>query len=359
MNGSNGFHGATSGAAAGAAAGAADAKKDVPKGGYMGPVVWEGGVTPTVTPFPNFDAKGDAQTLYKAMKGLGTNEATLINVLCRRTLKQRMAIREAYKQHMQKDLEKHLASETSGNFCRVLKALVRQPAERDAKFLHNAIKGMGTDDTLLIELLCSKDSTQLSDIKVAYSRMFAGHTLEKDIAGDTSGDYKKLLLGLLSCKRPDNSVPVNIPHAEADAKALFKAGENRLGTDEAEFIEIFTTRNFPQLVATFDCYQKICKFDICESVARETSFNFKVALQAIVDFARSPAHYFARRLFNALDGLGTHDLGLIFLIIDRAEIDLQTIKDLFSKLYGKELAVLVKKDTSGDYQKALLTLLGI
>jgi hypothetical protein len=29
----------------------------------------------------------------------GTNEDTLINILCRRTLKQRMAIREAFKAH--------------------------------------------------------------------------------------------------------------------------------------------------------------------------------------------------------------------------------------------------------------------
>ena len=42
-------------------------------------------------------------------------------------------------------MEKDLASETSGNFCRVLKALVRQPAERDAKFLNVAIKVRGRE----------------------------------------------------------------------------------------------------------------------------------------------------------------------------------------------------------------------
>ncbi len=52
---------------------------------------------PTVHPASPFDPRADADALHKAMKGLGTNEAALINVLCHRTSQQRTQIYQAYK----------------------------------------------------------------------------------------------------------------------------------------------------------------------------------------------------------------------------------------------------------------------
>lgn len=44
-------------------------------------------------PVPNFDPAADAQALRKAMKGFGTDEDTLINVICRRSNEQRQVSR--------------------------------------------------------------------------------------------------------------------------------------------------------------------------------------------------------------------------------------------------------------------------
>lgn len=63
-----------------------------------------------------------------------------------------------------------LKSETSGNFRVALKALVTDRPAYEAKWLNKAMKGLGTDETLLIEILATRSNSDLYKIKEAYKK---------------------------------------------------------------------------------------------------------------------------------------------------------------------------------------------
>eukprot|EP00042_Codosiga_hollandica_P034613 m.244013 g.244013 ORF g.244013 m.244013 type:complete len:588 (-) comp54451_c0_seq4:185-1948(-) len=324
------------------------------------------------------DPEPDASALMKAMKGMGTNEGAIINILGYRSMEQRMAIKRTYKTMFGKDLVAELTSETSGNFRAVLLDLLQEPAVRDAHWLRNAMKGLGTDDAALIEIMCTRESTEILAIKQAYKDEFRGRDLESDIISETSGHFKRLMVSLCQGNRTPASTPVDPTKAAADAQKLFKAGEGRWGTDESVFNTILCLRSYDELRAIFHEYQRISSKSMEQVLKSELSGDVQAGMLTIVALVQNSPGYFAEKLMKSMKGLGTDDRTLQRIIISRCEIDMTEIKAAFQRMYGKSLAEWIKvrlvapwlswslfsplfetqDDTSGDYRKLLLALIG-
>ncbi|XP_026152695.1 annexin A4 [Mastacembelus armatus] len=309
-----------------------------------------------VTEAAGFNPDADAQRLREAMKGTGTNEATIIEILAHRTIAQRQRIKQAFKQTIGKELADELSSELSGNFrCVVLGLLMLAPVY-DAYELRNAIKGAGTEEACLVDILASRSNAEIRAISAIYKQEY-GKDLEDDVCGDTSGMFQRVLVSLLTAGR-DEGDTMDEAQAVQDAKEIYEAGEARWGTDEVKFLTVLCVRNRNHLLRVFQEYQKISGRDIEESIKREMSGCLESVFLAIVKCMRNKPAFFAERLYKSMKGLGTTDSVLIRIMVARAEIDMLDIKAEFLKMYGKTLYSFIKGDTSGDYRKILLELCG-
>uniref|UniRef100_A0A8C2ZZ27 Annexin n=1 Tax=Cyclopterus lumpus TaxID=8103 RepID=A0A8C2ZZ27_CYCLU len=291
----------------------------------------------TVTEAAGFNAEADAQSLREAMKGAGTDEDAITKVLAHCTIAQRQRIKEAYKQTVGKDLADDLSSELSGNYCSVVLGLLMLAPVYDAYELRNAMRGAGTEEAGLIDILASRTNAEIKIVNAIYKKEYE-KDLEEAVCGDTSGMFQRVLVSLLT--------------------EMFEAGEARWGTDEVKFLTVLCVRNRNHLLRVFEEYQKISGRDIEDSIKREMSGCLEDVFLAIVKCIKNKPAFFAERLYKSMKGLGTTDTVLIRIMVARAEIDMLDIKVQFLQMYGKTLYSFIKGDTSGDYRTILLELCG-
>ena len=303
----------------------------------------------------NFDPNADAEELVNALKPK-KNEDKIINLVVNRTNSQRLKIKEAYNSKFNSDLIQDLEKALHGHFEDVVVGLFYSPIDYDCFQLRKAVKGLGTDEDALIEILCTRPPDVIEEIKKRYSEMYPGRTLLKDIEGDTSGHFRKVLVALLSAKRPIENKELDYGECEKCAKELYEAGEKRLGTDEEVFTKIFTEKSQNEFICICKLYFKLTKHTLLQAVENEFSRDSKKCLIAIIYGMLSPSEYFAKCIYDAIKGLGTRDTKLIRNIITRKEIDLAIIKRFYKQNYKKDMVEDIKNDTSGNYRKILVEL---
>lgn len=311
---------------------------------------------PTIFPFEGFDATEDAISLRKAMKGFGTDEKAIIEILTHRTNEQRQQISKCFTEEYGRNLIEDLKSELGGKFEDVIIGLMMPPVEYLCKHLHKAMEGIGTNEHTLIEILCTKNKQEMEHIVTTYEEKY-NRPLAEHMCSETSGDFRRLLTLIVVGVRDNEALPDD-ERARELAEALHAAGELKLGTDEEVFNKIMSHESFPQLRLIFEHYKEISGQTIEQTLHHEMSGELLEAMLAIVECVQSPAAFFAKRLHKAMAGAGTDDVTLIRIIISRCEIDLGTIKQEYERIYDKTLESVVKNETSGDYKRALVSLIG-
>jgi annexin A7/11 len=303
---------------------------------------------PPVYPYPNVNPAEDAKHLRDAMKGVGTDEKVLIKIICNRSRQQLQAIEAAFKAQYHKELKKELKSETSGWFRKVLLYRFKNQGDLKKRALLKAVKGVGTNERRLIDILAFSPNAELKAI------LSSDHSLKDKIVKDLSGDFKDAIKDILGADRDENP-QINPASVQDDVKKLYKAGEGKIGTDEKAFYKVLCNKAPWYNQAVNLEYAKQHKHSLEVAISKEMSGWIKELLEALVS---APYDYHAERLFKSMHGAGTDEKQLtwIFGYLERNE--LQYVEAIFNRRFPKSLKDMVKADCSGNYEKALLELMG-
>ncbi|KAG6528812.1 annexin D3-like [Zingiber officinale] len=313
--------------------------------------------TITVPPSPLSPVE-DAKKLRKAFQGLGTDEKTVIEILSHRSAGQRLAIAKAYAHLYGESLLERLHSELSGDFRKAVMLWTMDPAERDAKLANKALKRKGDRDLwVIIEVACASSPDHLVAVRKAYCSLYSS-SMEEEVAQSFSTVHplSKLLVRLLTSYRYSGD-HVDSELAKYEAALLSDAVKsNQIGHDDV--IRILSSRNKSQLKETFKYYNENYGKHIVEDIEVIDKNQFTRLLKTAIWCLASPENHFAEVVRTSVVGLGTDEDSLTRAIVTRAEIDLEKIKEEYKIRYKTTLRADVIGDTSGDYKRFLLALVG-
>nr|KAF6346139.1 annexin A10 [Pipistrellus kuhlii] len=285
----------------------------------------------TIFPAPNFNPVMDAQMLGGALQGFGCDKDMLISILTQRCNSQRLMIAEAYQNMFGRDLIGDLKEKLSDHFKEVMVGLMYPPPSYDAHELWHAMKGVGTEENCLIDILASRTNGEIFQMREAYC-------LRKEINGSRQEGYTDPAM------------------AAQDAIVLWEACQQKTGEHKTMLQVILCNKSYQQLWLVFQEFQNISGQDIVDAINECYDGYFQELLVAIVLCVRDKPAYFAYRLHSAIHDFGFHNKTLIRILIARSEIDLMTIRKRYKERYGTSLFHELRNFASGHYEKALLAI---
>ncbi|TKA24291.1 hypothetical protein B0A50_06760 [Salinomyces thailandicus] len=337
-----------------------------PPGQYGGPPPGQYGGGPPAAPtppspgyvpgqMPHTDMRQAADELRRAMKGFGTDEKALIRVLGSLGPLEINGVKAAFHSQHRRDLVKDVHGETSGHFREGLEAILRGPLEQDCYAVHESIKGLGTKESAMNDVLLSRTNADLNAIKVHYQHMYR-KSLESDVKGDLSMKTERLFDMVMAARRNEESAPIIPQQIDADINELYHATEGKKGTDELTVCSILSSRSNGQIRAIAHGYHQKYHRSLEEVIKSEFSGHMRDALLYMVYNASDPAKHDADLLEDAMQGLGTNDQALIrrVVFIHWSRDRLHQAKSAYRHFYKRELADRIKGETSGDYEKLML-----
>uniref|UniRef100_A0A8C4R529 Annexin n=1 Tax=Eptatretus burgeri TaxID=7764 RepID=A0A8C4R529_EPTBU len=302
----------------------------------------------------DFVATADAEAIHLAMQQKGVDSDRIVNILTDRSNGQRHHIGEAYQRSYGKDLPSALKAALSGKMETAMLGLLKTPAEFDADELKWSVKGAGTCEDTLNEILVSRSNDELKEIMKVYKSVYKTD-LQKDIESDTSGQYRNMLVALIQANR-DESKAVDDHKAAQDIQVLMETVSQKK-PDVGKFIEVFSTRSLPHLRKVIVGYNRSSSMDMDATLQKVMTGDVRNGFKALVSYIKSPTGFFADKLYASLKD-GAKERVLTRVMVTRCEVDMLDIRKEFKKRFGKSLYNYIASKTKGDYQTILLGMCG-
>jgi len=221
-------------------------------------------------------------------------------------------------------------------------------SQADAAVLHKAMKGLGTDEKALNSIFGTRTKEQLVGIAKAYEAAYKT-TLEKDIKGDTSGNYETLLVYL--------SLPAN----EVRARFL-KFATKGAGTREKYVTDVLAPASNKEILDIFHADPSAVAAVTDDVKHGDWAKVINILLKGKRDESgnvdESNAEKVAEQLYKAGEGkLGTDEDTFTSLLTAHSPQFLKRVSYHYAAKHKRSLEQAIKKETSGDYEEVLCALL--
>jgi len=153
-----------------------------------------------------------------------------------RSRHEREQIVKQYPKLYNKSAEDAIKGDTSGWYTETLLSLLRPTGEALAVACHRAMAGLGTDEAALIRILGYHTKNELRELQASYEKLY-GKPLADAVASETSGWFAQGLAYILTQAQLDKSLEEAVSgDTSFDYKNLLLALIEDQGTRDARYV---------------------------------------------------------------------------------------------------------------------------
>jgi hypothetical protein len=275
------------------------------------------------------EAKQDAEVIKQILTSDNGDDGLdeILKLLCQRSKDARQQIKRAYRTQFKEEMQDIIAKAHKGTD-NVLSAVLHLPEDLDAKELYGSMKGLGTDEPTLTEILCTRTNEEIKDAGYSF-RHWYGTGLKEMVTSETSGDYKAILTGLLQANRDetgsgDSNVAARIAQSLSDKK-----------NDDENFVQVLTTQSYPMIRAVATEYAQLAGKTFEEGLKKEFGGDAETAALSIYRVANGKEEYLADIVHDTVKNGKVE--AVLRICGSREDKDLHRIKQEFLTKYNKPM----------------------
>ncbi len=282
------------------------------------------------------------------------DEETIVSILSTTSNLDRQIIRLFYKKKFPNLIQKDIQTQLSGDFGKLVLNLFDLPYEYDARELHRSLTSFSKDEKAIIEIIITRPRSHLTLVQKIYKK-FYNVSLKNDILNLSDKTFSEFLITILASNRP-SGLTIKPNDAYNIAKDIIKNGVKQYGKNVNLLKQVFVDRSREDLIMISRAFYDLYKKNLYDVIDNEISGTNKKLIKDILFGLITPAQWFAKKAYKAMKGAGTDEKTLNRVIVSRAEIDMEDIRDYYFRDRNTDLRNDIDGDCSGAYGQLLMNL---
>jgi annexin A7/11 len=273
------------------------------------------------------ELKNKSVKFHNALFNKKIDENIIVEILSNTTNEERQIIRGNYKKLYNHPIQNDIKSKLTGKLRDISIDMIDTPYEYDARQLHSSLNSLTNDDNITVEIFASRPKNHLEIVDKAYQKFYK-ISLKEDIKEQGSKEFAEFLLAIMDCERPLEQT-ISGSDAYETANDLIKNGLKIYGTDVNLFKKVFVEKSREDLILISRAFFELSKKSLYDAIEAEVVGKNRRLLKGLLFAVITPAQWFAKKCYKAIQGLGGDNDTLARVLISRAEIDMYAIRDYY------------------------------